>query len=254
MKNPKNKFKDNLKLGVQQIGIWNTIGGNTVPEALANCGFDWVLVDTEHAAVETVEVISALQAIAGYPDVSAVVRPAANDPVLIKRILDMGALTLLLPYVQTQEEAIAAVRSVSYGPEGVRGVAGSTRATRYGSVENYFQHAREEICLLVQVETISAIQELEKIATTPGIDGIFIGPGDLSSSMGFPGQLGHPEVVAVIKDALNMLNNLGIPSGILALDEASAKMYMKYGTIFTAVGVDLVLLTNAARNLRHCLR
>ncbi len=124
MKNPKNKFKKNLKLGVQQIGIWNTIGGNTVPEALANCGFDWVLVDTEHAAVETVEVISALQAIAGYPDVSAVVRPAANDPVLIKRILDMGALTLLLPYVQTQEEAIAAVRSVSYGPEGVRGIAG----------------------------------------------------------------------------------------------------------------------------------
>jgi 4-hydroxy-2-oxoheptanedioate aldolase len=250
MKTPKNKFKENLKQGVQQLGIWNTIGGNTVPEALANCGFDWVLVDTEHAAVETVEVISSLQAIAGNPEVSAVVRPAANDPVLIKRVLDMGALTLLLPYVQTAEEARSAVKSISYGPKGVRGIAGSTRATRYGLVENYFQNARDEICLLVQVESIKAIQELEQIATTDGIDGVFIGPGDLSSSMGYPGELEHPEVVSVIKDALNLLNKLNVPSGILALNTASANMYMEQGTKFTAVGVDLVLLTDAARNLR----
>ena len=251
MRHPKNKFKEKLKQGVQQLGIWNTIGGNTVPEALANCGFDWVLVDTEHAAVETVEVISSLQAIAGNPDVSAVVRPAANDPILIKRILDMGALTLLLPYVQTAKEAREAVKSVSYGPEGIRGIAGSTRATRYGRVENYFQNARDEICLLVQVESISAIQELEQIATTKGVDGVFIGPGDLSSSMGYPGQLEHPDVLAVIKEALNLLNGLNVPSGILALNLPSANMYIEQGTKFTAVGVDLILLTEAARTLRE---
>ena len=163
----------------------------------------------------------------------------------------MGALTLLLPYVQIAKEAREAVKSVSYGPEGIRGIAGSTRATRYGWVENYFQNARDEICLLVQVESISAIQELEQIATTKGVDGVFIGPGDLSSSMGYPGQLEHPEVLAVIKEALNLLNGLNVPSGILALNLPSANMYIEQGIKFTAVGVDLILLTEAARTLRE---
>ena len=184
---------------------------------------------------------------AAYENVSAVVRPAANDPILIKRILDMGALTLLLPYIQSAEEAKDAVSSVTYGPNGLRGMAGMTRATRYGMVENYFKRAREEICLLVQVETI---EELDDIALTPGIDGVFIGPADLSESMGYPGEVNHPEVVKVIINTISKLNSLNVPSGILTLDFDSAKRYINVGTSFTAVGVDMVLLAESTRNLR----
>ena len=248
---PKNNFKKALKAGTHQIGIWNSIAGNSVPELLATCGFDWVLIDTEHAPVETVEIQSSLHSISAYENVSAVVRPAGNDPILIKRILDMGALTLLLPYIQTAQEAKDAVSYVTYGPNGMRGMAGMTRATRYGTVENYFKKASEEICLIVQVETVQAIDQLEAIALTPGIDGVFIGPADLSASMGYPGEINHPEVVKVIIDAISKLKSLNIPSGILTLDFDSAKRYISAGTTFTAVGVDMVLLAESTRNLRR---
>ncbi|MFD1341512.1 HpcH/HpaI aldolase family protein [Litorisediminicola beolgyonensis] len=247
---PKNLFKARLAAGEQQIGIWNTLGGNTVPEMLAGAGYDWVLVDCEHAAVETIEVLPALQAIGQYPEVSAVVRPAANDPVLFKRLLDMGAQTLLVPYVQSVEEAQTAVSAMRYGPHGIRGMAGMIRATRYGRVEEYFARASEELCLILQVETISAMEQLEEIAQVDGVDGIFIGPADLSASMGFPGQTSHPEVMAVIDDALARLARIGVPSGILSLDDAQARHFMERGTRFTAVGVDLVLLAKAADQLR----
>lgn len=141
---PRNLFKARLKAGTQQIGMWNMIGGNTVPEMLAGAGYDWVLVDCEHAPVDTLDVLPALQAIGQYPDVSAVVRPAANDPVLFKRLLDIGAQTLLVPYVQSAEEARAAVSAMRYGPRGIRGMAGAMRATRYGRVTDYFTRAEEE--------------------------------------------------------------------------------------------------------------
>ena len=198
MKNPTNHFKAALKTGAQQIGIWNTIGGNTACELLASCGYDWVLVDTEHAATSTAEVLPALQAIAGYPDVSAVVRPASNDDVTIKRLLDMGAQSLLIPYVQNVAEARAAVAAMRYAPRGIRGMAGSMRATRFGSVENYATTVEEELCLIVQVETIEAMAHLEAIAQVDGVDAVFIGPADLSASMGLPGQTMHPDVVAVM--------------------------------------------------------
>jgi 4-hydroxy-2-oxoheptanedioate aldolase len=246
----KNHFKAALKDGRQQIGLWNTIAGNCVPEALAHCGFDWLVVDTEHAPVETVEIQSSLQAIAAVPSVSAVVRPAANDPILIKRILDMGAQTLLLPYIQSAAEARAAVSAMRYGPRGIRGMAGFTRATRYGSVADYFERAEEELCLIVQVETITAMAELRDIATTEGVDAVFIGPADLSASMGYPGQTEHPEVVAVMDQAIEILCELGVPAGILAMNEPAARHFMNKGTSFTAVGVDMTLLATAARSLR----
>lgn len=250
MKNPVNRFKAALKSGEHQLGIWNSVGGNSVPEMLATCGYDWILVDTEHSPVETVEVLTALQAIGGYPDVSAVVRPANNDAVLIKRILDMGAQSLLIPYVQSAEEARAAVSAVRYAPKGMRGVAGMTRATRYGTVDDYFNKASDEICLLVQVETRIALDRLEEIAGTEGVDGVFIGPADLSASLGFPGQPNHPEVVAAIEDAFARLKKIGVPSGILTLNEAFAKRCVELGTAFTAVGVDLVIMAEGARALR----
>ena len=250
MELPNNSFKKALKAGIHQIGIWNSIAGNSVPELLATCGFDWILIDTEHAPTEAVEIQSSLQSMAAYENVSAIVRPAANDPILIKRILDMGALTLLLPYIQSPQEAKDAVSYVTYGPNGLRGMAGMTRATRYGMVENYFERASEEICLLVQVETMEAIEQLDAIALTPGIDGVFIGPADLSASMGYPGEINHPEVVKVIMGAISKLNSLNVPSGILTLDFDSAKRYINAGTSFTAVGVDMVLLAESTRNLR----
>ncbi|QFS82541.1 4-hydroxy-2-oxo-heptane-1,7-dioate aldolase [Roseivivax sp. THAF40] len=248
---PRNLFKARLKAGTQQIGMWNMIGGNTVPEMLAGAGYDWVLVDCEHAPVDTLDVLPALQAIGQYPDVSAVVRPAANDPVLFKRLLDIGAQTLLVPYVQSAEEARAAVSAMRYGPRGIRGMAGAMRATRYGRVTDYFTRAEEELCLILQVETQAGVDALDEIAAVDGVDGIFIGPADLSASMGYPGQLGHPEVRATIDDVIRRLQALGMPSGILSLDPDEAAQFMALGTRFTAVGIDLTLLTQAAAQLRQ---
>lgn len=250
MKNPRNAFKAALKAGTPQIGIWNTIGGNTVPELLAGAGFDWVLVDCEHSAVETLDVLPALQAIAAYPDTTAVVRPAANDPVLFKRILDMGAQTLLVPYIETAEQAAEAVAAMRYGPRGIRGMAGVTRATRYGRVENYFTEVEEELCLIVQIETARGMDNLEAIATTDGVDGVFIGPADLSASMGLPGQTSHPDVVATIHSAFKRLAAIGVPSGILTLNPDEARSFIEAGSCFTAVGVDLALLANSVTRLR----
>lgn len=246
---PKNRFKAALKAGRHQLGLWNAIGGPTVPEMLAGCGYDWVVLDTEHAPVEVTEVLPALQAFAAYPDCAPVVRPALNDTMLIKRHLDQGALTLLLPYVQSAGEAKAAVAAMTYPPNGLRGVAGLTRASRFGLVDRYTARAEEELCLLVQVETRAALDRLEEIASVAGVDGVFIGPSDLAASLGHPGSPGHPEVVAAIEDALGRLKRLGVPSGILALDKSFARRCIELGTAFTAVGVDLALLANGARAL-----
>ena len=251
MKNPVNRFKQALAEGRHQLGVWNGIGGNTVPEMLAGCGFDWVLIDCEHAPVEAVEVLPALQAIGQYPDVTAIVRPAANDPVLFKRLLDMGAQTLLVPYVETAEEAEAAVRAMRYGPRGIRGVAGMTRATRYGQITDYPAEVEAQLCLVVQVETLRGLENLEAIAQVDGVDAVFIGPSDLSASMGLAGQTSHPDVVAAIRDGLARLKAMGVPGGLMALDPEAAKGFIeKDGALFTAVGVDLVLLTAATRALR----
>lgn len=248
---PRNRFKAALREGRQQIGIWNTLGGNTVPELLAGCGFDWVLVDTEHSPVEACQVMPALQAISGYPDVSAVVRPDINDVALIKRYLDMGAQTLLIPYVQTPEEAEAAVRAVRYPPRGVRGVGGLVRASRFGKVADYVEHAEEELCLLVQVETQEALSRLEEIAGVDGVDGVFIGPADLAASMGHRGQAAHLEVVAAIEDAIGRLKKTGVPAGILTVDPAFARRCVELGTIFTAVGIDMALMLDGLAKLSN---
>ena len=250
MKLPTNHFKAALRGETPQIGVWNTIGGNTVPEMLGGAGYDWVLVDCEHAAIETVEVLGALQAIGQSPEVSALVRPAANDPVLFKRLLDMGAQTLLVPYVETAEQAAEAVRAMRYGPNGIRGMAGMTRATRFGQVENYFTTVETELCLIVQVETMTGIRNLHAIAGTEGVDGVFIGPADLSASMGLPGQMEHPEVDAVICAAIRDLVEMDVPAGVMALNPETAKRYLALGARFVAVAVDLVLLAKAVRDVR----
>ena len=250
---PVNRFKQALKDGQQQIGLWNSIPGPLVAEALAGCGFDWVVIDTEHAPTDVPDVLGMLQAMAPYP-VSAVVRPAANDPVLIKRLLDFGAQTLILPYIQSAEEAQAAVAAVRYAPRGMRGVAGLTRASRFGAVPDYTRRADAEICLILQVETALALSRIEQIAATDGVDGLFIGPADLAASMGHPGALDHPAVKAAIEDAIRRITATGKPAGILTSDAAFARACMGWGTRFTAVGMDIGLMLQAARGLAASYR
>lgn len=247
MELPRNTFKHAIAAGRQQIGLWCTMPSGFTAEALATCGFDWLLFDTEHSPGDPLTIMEQLQAVAPYP-IAAAVRPANNDPVLIKRILDAGALTLLIPYVQNSGEAEAAVAAMRYPPRGIRGVAGITRATRYGTVKDYALHAEKELCLLVQVETKAALDEIEAIAAVDGVDGIFIGPSDLAASMGHPGNPGHPEVKAAIEGTIDRIRKAGKPAGILSLDPGFVRQCMKLGTVFTAVDVDAaILIRNATR-------
>lgn len=254
MELPVNTFKARLKAGDHQLGIWNAIGGPVAPEILAGSGFDWMVLDTEHAPTDVTDVLPALQMLAAYPETSALVRPAINDSTLIKRHLDQGAQTLIVPYVQTAEEAASAVAAMRYPPDGFRGVAGMMRASRYGRVPGYAAKAEDELCLIVQVETKSSLDQLEAIATTPGVDGVFIGPSDLSASLGYLGQPGHPEVVKVIKDTIDRLKAVNVPAGILTLDKASADQFIDWGVAFTAVGLDSALLAKASTALRDSFK
>jgi 4-hydroxy-2-oxoheptanedioate aldolase len=242
---PKNAFKAAISAGRRQIGIWCTLPDANTAELLAGCGYDWMLFDTEHSPMGAVEVMPLLRTVAPYP-VSAVVRPGWNDAVEIKKLLDCGAQTLLVPYVQTAEEARAAVAAVRYPPAGIRGVAGTTRASRFGAVQGYARQAAEEICLLVQVETREALSHLDAIAEVEGVDGVFLGPADLSASFGHLGEPSHPEVKAAILDAVRRLKARGVPAGILSVDQPLLREVAEAGASFIAVDLDIALLRRSA--------
>ena len=245
-----NHFKHALKAGRAQIGLWSTIPSPIVNEIVGGAGYDWILLDTEHTPTDVPLMIQQLQAVASAqpaPDTvptHAVVRPAWNDPVLIKRYLDIGAQTLLLPFVQNAQEAQAAVRAIRYAPEGIRGMGGSVRASNYGRTTDYIARAAEELCLLVQVETAEALEQIEAIAAVDGIDGIFIGPADLSASLGYPGQQLHPVVTKAINDAIARIRACGKAPGILMVDEARARECLDLGAQFVAVALDTLILRN----------
>lgn len=245
---PKNTFKAALRAGKQQIGLWCTLPGSGVAEMLAGCGFDWMLIDTEHSPTDLPTVQTMLQAMAPYPT-HAAARPGSLNEVEMKRLLDIGAQTLIVPYVQTVDEARHAVAAMRYPPQGIRGSAGTTRASRFGAVPDYTARANDEVCLIVQVETASALEHIEAIAALDGVDGIFIGPADLAASMGYPGQPGHPEVRAAVLSAVRRIKAAGKPAGVLALDPAFLTELIEAGTTFTAVGLDAVLLREGARSL-----
>lgn len=246
MNPPVNAFKAALRAGRPQLGVWNTIPGPVVVEILAGSGFDCVVIDTEHSLTDVPDVLAMLQALAAYPVANAV-RPASNDPVLIKRLLDIGAQTLIIPYVQNADEARAAVAAMRYAPRGMRGVSGSGRAARYGAVKDYVQTAEAELCLIVQVETTEALTQIEAIAAVDGVDAIFIGPADLAASMGHPGQAGHPEVIAAVEDAIRRIVAAGKPAAILTTDPDFARRCVDLGTTFTVVAIDIPLLVTAAQ-------
>ncbi len=236
-----NAFKRAIKARTPQIGLWGQAGSAAVTEILGDARPDWVLIDTEHAPLEITGVLDQLRAL-DASGVTAIVRPAWNDAVLFKRILDSGAQTLLVPYVQSAEEARTAVAATRYPPHGNRGVAAVQRANRYGRIADYHHRANDEMCVLVQIETRQAADALESIAAVEGVDGVFIGPSDLSADLGFLGQPRHPEVRAAIEGLCNRAAAAGIPIGILAPVEADAQAFFAMGFTFIAVASDLGLL------------
>ncbi|MEX5728732.1 4-hydroxy-2-oxoheptanedioate aldolase [Rhodovulum iodosum] len=243
---PKNSFKSRLLAGEVQLGLWMSLGSAAAAEALSLVGYDWLLFDMEHAPVDPPQMQPLLQAAAAGVS-QAVARPPWNDPVLIKRTLDVGAQTLLVPFVQSAEEAAAAVRAAKYPPQGIRGVAGLTRASRYGLAPDYFATANAQTCVLVQIETPAALSRIEEIALTPGVDGVFIGPSDLGASMGHLGRPGTAEVQDAIRGAADTLRDLQKPAGILAVSAEDAERYLDWGYSFVAIGIDMSLLLRAAK-------
>ena len=242
---PVNAFKRALAAKRAQIGLWCSLSSNYAVEAVAGAGFDWLLLDMEHSPNDLTDVLSQLQAAAPYPT-STVVRLPWNDFVATKRMLDIGAQSVLFPYVQNAEEARQAVASTRYPPAGIRGVAGATRATRFGRIKDYAKHAHEEICVLVQVETKAALEHLESIADVEGVDGVFIGPADLHASLGYPGDVANPAVLPIIDDAIKRIRARGKAPGILYADEKLARRYLELGALFVAVGADVGLLARGA--------
>jgi len=245
---PRNTFKRALLAGEQQVGMWISLVSAYSTEVIAGSGFDWLLLDTEHSPAEVSSLLPQLHAASQFP-VSVVVRPAWNDKVLIKRTLDLGVQSLLVPYVSTPEEAAAAVAAVRYPPRGVRGVAGSTRAAQFGRITDYAKRAEDELCLLVQVETREGLDNIERIAAVDGIDGIFIGPADLAAGLGHLGEIGHPDVQKAIMEGIRRIRACGKAPGILALDDAFARRSIEAGTLFTAVGLDAILLARETEKL-----
>jgi len=245
---PVNAFKAALKAGRQQIGLWSSLSSHLTVEVLAGAGFDWLLLDTEHAPNTMPMVLQQVQAARGGT-AHPVVRPVWNDPVIIKGYLDAGVQSFLIPYVQDAAEAQQAVAATRYPPRGMRGFASASRASGYGRIKGYHQACEAEICVLVQVETRHALANLEAIAGTEGVDGVFIGPGDLSADMGFLGQPSHPEVVATIDDAIRRIKACGVAPGILTGDEALARHFINEGCLFTAVGADVSILVRETERL-----
>ena len=242
---PQNHFKRAIKAGKPQIGLWSTLSSSYTVEAVAGAGFDWLLLDTEHSPVDVENLLTQLQAAAPYPS-HPIVRIPWNDMVTVKRVLDIGAQTLLVPYVQNVEEARNAVAHTRYPPAGVRGVAGTTRATRFGRIKDYAKRAHEEICVLVQVETQASLGEIEAIAAIDGVDGIFIGPADLHASLGHAGETANPKVKPMIDDAIRRIRKAGKAPGILTPNEADARHWLECGALFVAVGSDAGILARGA--------
>lgn len=245
----RNPFKAALARGEAQIGLWLSLAQSYPAEVCATAGFHWLLIDGEHAPNDVRSTLAQLQAVAAYP-AHPVVRAVAGDPQLIKQLLDIGVQTLLVPMVDTAEQARALVAATRYPPHGKRGVgAAVARASRWGLRRDYLHVADDEVCLLVQAETSTALANLERICAVDGVHGVFIGPADLAASMGHRGNPGHPEVQAAIEAAIATIVASGKAAGTLTGDTALARRYLSMGARFVAVGIDVTLLAQSTRKL-----
>lgn len=256
MKTPVNTFKQALQHQQTQIGLWLGLADPYCAELLAGTGYDWLVIDGEHAPNDLRSVLGQLQAIASAtsalagPGSHPVVRVPVGDTALIKQYLELGAQTLLVPMVDTAAQAAQLAQAMRYPPQGIRGMGSPiARSSRWQGYPNYIHEANDQVCLLVQAETVEAMENLDAIAATPGVDGVFIGPADLSASMGFPGNPGHPEVQAAIEDGIARILKAGKAPGTLATSEDQARKWLAAGALFVAVGVDTMLLSAAATAL-----
>jgi len=247
MQTPVNTFKLALQNRQAQIGFWVSMIGPLSTEICAGTGFDWLLLDGEHTPNDLQSMLAQLQAIAGY-DSQPVCRIPVGDTALIKQYLDLGVPNLLVPMVDTPEQAQALVQACRYPPQGIRGMAGA-RASRWGRYPRYAQEANDQICLLVQAETRLALSNLDAIAAVDGVDGVFIGPADLSASMGHAGNPTHPEVQAAIEDAIGRVLQAGKAPGILTADVTLSRRYLELGALFVAVGLDTQILVRGTSAL-----
>ena len=248
MQTPVNPFKQAIHSQQTQIGLWVSMANPYSTEICAGAGFDWLLLDGEHAPNDLRSLMAQLHVVAGYPGTHAVARVPVGDTALIKQYLDLGVQTLLVPMVDTPEQARDLVQACRYPPDGIRGMAGS-RASRWGRYPGYVHEANAQVCLLVQAETRLALQNLEAILATDGVDGVFIGPADLSASLGHVGNAGHIAVQTAIEDAIKRIVKAGKAAGILTTDAALAKHYMALGATFVAVGLDTQLLVRGTNTL-----
>ena len=252
MQNPTNTFKQAIAAGRAQIGLWMCLSDSVAAEICAGAGFDWLLIDGEHSPNDLRSILQQAQAIAGYPGTHAIARvPMGHGHVgqaLIKQYLDLGVQTILVPMVDNAEQAATLVQSMRYPPQGVRGMGGA-RGARFGRIADYPKTANEQVCLLVQVETAEGVKNVDAIAATEGVDGVFIGPADLSAALGHVGNPGHPEVQACIEDLIARIAKAGKAPGILTSDEKLARRYLELGATFVAVGVDTYILVRQTSDL-----
>lgn len=248
MKLKPNPFTHAIRKGEKQIGLWMTSASVTVSEVIANAGYDWVVIDMEHAPNNMLSVRGHLQAFAAS-QTTALVRPDWNDSVEVKRLLDLGAEGLVFPMVQTVEEAEKAVAATRYPPRGIRGVSGVTRATKYGRVTDYFDRVEDETTIIIQLETKAAIERATEIAAVDGVSGIFFGPADIAADIGLLGQPMAPEVWELIWSAAHKLIAMGVPVGTLVLDAPFATKLLNDGFTFVACGIDSAILARGADSL-----
>jgi 4-hydroxy-2-oxoheptanedioate aldolase len=243
-----NAFKQGLHDKRRQTGLWMTTGSATMTEIAAGAGLDWLLVDMEHSPNDLIDVVDHLRAAVGK-GAEIVIRVPWNEPVVVKRLLDQGARSLMFPFVQSVEEAQRAVAATRYPPQGIRGFAGTSRATDYGRRTDYAARSAEEVCVIVQLETAAALKAARDIAAVDGIDGVFIGPNDLAASMGHLGNPGAPPVKAAIRQALEAITSAGKAAGLLNFNEADAKADYEAGFHFIAVSGDAFILAREAQRL-----
>ncbi|SMX34780.1 HpcH/HpaI aldolase family protein [Actibacterium lipolyticum] len=251
---PRNDLKKALADGKMQIGVWLAMGSAVSAEIAGSAGFDWCLVDGEHAPYDLALIRTQLQALAGH-DTSAVVRVPVGEEWVIKQVLDIGAQTIVVPMVDTGEQARAVVRAAQYPPKGTRGVGASlARASGFSAIKDYPKTADEQICVIVQAESQQALGNLKDICAVDGVDAVFIGPADLSADMGFPGEPGHPQVKAAIKDAIGRLRASGKAVGVITFSPDEFAYYADLGVTFLGVGGDVTSLGNALRGLASVAR
>jgi 4-hydroxy-2-oxoheptanedioate aldolase len=244
-----NRFKARLRNpNERMVGLWLQIPTSITAEALAYSGYDWLLIDAEHAPNSVHTILPQLQAIAAGAS-APLVRPAWNDFVMLKRLLDIGVQNFLVPFVQNGQEAEQAVRAVRYPPEGTRGVASCHRGNRYGHVPDYLKRANDEVCMIVQIESLVAIDHIREIAGTPGVDAIFVGPSDLAADLGHLGNPAHPDVQSAIEEVLGNCRAANVPAGIFALGPEDARKRFDAGFRFASIGADLSSMIKACENI-----